>query len=249
MSISPRNAQLSNSKATLARLHAIDRTRRSKNRNAGNQFEGSLVRRLQAPAPFPNSKLVFLKYTGLHILFSDSIPVSNAFGIEQVYRLNSLYDPDLTNAGHQPYGYDTLCEFYRQYQVLGCFVEIQFRNPGANDVYGAFSVQTGQNTNSLTGANAGAVAERNNCIYKHIPLYTNGFVWKEYFPIHVIEGLPLRAFLGNVNYTALVGANPTFQSYLRIAISASGTTLRSSDVIVNLTFKARMFDITNVGQS
>lgn len=36
------------------------------------------------------------------------------------FNLNSLYDPNRTGIGHQPYGYDTLATMYNRYRVISC---------------------------------------------------------------------------------------------------------------------------------
>ena len=36
------------------------------------------------------------------------------------FNLNSIYDPDQTGLGHQPYGHDTLQSLYNRYRVIKC---------------------------------------------------------------------------------------------------------------------------------
>lgn len=36
------------------------------------------------------------------------------------FNLNSLFDPDRTGTGHQPYGFDQLSALYNRYRVYGC---------------------------------------------------------------------------------------------------------------------------------
>jgi hypothetical protein len=58
-------------------------------------------------------KYVTLKYYETHIR-SDVTTV----GSNQIYNLNSLYDPDRTGSGHQPYGFDQIASMYNRYRVL-----------------------------------------------------------------------------------------------------------------------------------
>ena len=41
------------------------------------------------------------------------------------FRLNSIFDPDLTGVGHQPYGHDTLQSIYNKYRVTKIDYEIR----------------------------------------------------------------------------------------------------------------------------
>ena len=46
------------------------------------------------------------------------------FRVDQVMKLNSLYDPDFTGGGHQPYLYDTMTATYANYRVYAASVKI-----------------------------------------------------------------------------------------------------------------------------
>ena len=41
------------------------------------------------------------------------------------FNLNSIYDPNSTGIGHQPYGFDTLATLYNRYRVISCGWRIQ----------------------------------------------------------------------------------------------------------------------------
>jgi len=43
----------------------------------------------------------------------------------QVFRANSLYDPDLTGTGHQPNGFDTLMQAYDHFTVLASKIRVR----------------------------------------------------------------------------------------------------------------------------
>lgn len=65
---------------------------------------------------------------------SDDLELSpgTAAAVGHVYRLNGLYDPDLTGSGNQPRGFDQYCNasggLYRNYTVLGARITVQFMN-------------------------------------------------------------------------------------------------------------------------
>lgn len=61
---------------------------------------------------FPNSKTVALRYVDNVILN----PTSSASAVN-VYRINSVFDPDYTGVGHQPMFHDNYASVYQKYRV------------------------------------------------------------------------------------------------------------------------------------
>lgn len=52
------------------------------------------------------------------------------FGLgTQIFRANSLYDPDFSGTGHQPNGYDTLLAAYNHYTVVRARITVTLRAP------------------------------------------------------------------------------------------------------------------------
>jgi len=47
------------------------------------------------------------------------------------YAVNGLYDPDVTSAGHQPLGFDTMMTYYEQYTVIASKITVTFVNSTA----------------------------------------------------------------------------------------------------------------------
>lgn len=69
------------------------------------------------------------------LIYSDTITLNPGAGtiVEHSFRLNSLYDPDLTSTGHQPRGFDQLMAFYQRYRVYGCKMDVCMLSPGTSD--------------------------------------------------------------------------------------------------------------------
>lgn len=63
---------------------------------------------------FPQEMKVKLRYV-------DSFPLTSTTGgiTSTTFRMNSLFDPDFTYTGHQPYGFDQWAALYTTYVVLG----------------------------------------------------------------------------------------------------------------------------------
>jgi len=71
------------------------------------------------PRPFPIRMVTTLKY-------AETISISSA--VVSVFNTNimcnSIYDPNVTGSGHQPYGHDTYSGLYNQYTVLKSFIKV-----------------------------------------------------------------------------------------------------------------------------
>lgn len=59
-------------------------------------------------------------------------PTTGGIPSEYVFRLNSLYDPDYTNIGHQPMGFDQIMPMYNHYTVIGIKATIIWSNHDPN---------------------------------------------------------------------------------------------------------------------
>jgi hypothetical protein len=76
---------------------------------------------------FPAQRNVSLAYVSRHRLTTSTGSVD-----VQQFRLNSLYDPDLTGAGHQPMGFDQWATYYNHYVVTKVAYEIEFVDTSSN---------------------------------------------------------------------------------------------------------------------
>lgn len=98
---------------------------------------------------FPDTYMCKLKY-------NDSYQLIGSLGGtgSQVFRANSLQDPDFTGIGHQPRFYDELQNVYGKYVVLACKCKVNWSNSSSTvpaDCIISFSVSdpTGSTYNSL----------------------------------------------------------------------------------------------------
>jgi hypothetical protein len=74
---------------------------------------------------FPDQLRCTLRYSDNGVQFTGSIAPAS-----QVYRANSLFDPDLTGSGSQPEYFDQLSAVYAQYCVQGARVKCELFNTG-----------------------------------------------------------------------------------------------------------------------
>lgn len=74
-----------------------------------------------AAAPVPRSKIVKFRYVSQIALN----PIVGTAAVH-VFRAASMFDPDLTGVGHQPYGHDQWKTFYEKYMVTGAILTATF---------------------------------------------------------------------------------------------------------------------------
>lgn len=79
-------------------------------------------------SPWPAFVIRRLKY-------SQRINIGSANPLSQtVFRANSIYDPDLTGGGHQPYGHDQIATQYATYFVLKSRIKVEFAPSAYNNI-------------------------------------------------------------------------------------------------------------------
>lgn len=88
----------------------------------------SIVRVLPSLGVIPQVSINTMKY-------SESFSITNTLGVynSYIYNLNSIFDPNRTGTGHQPYGHDTLATLYNRYLVTKCKWLIECQITSAND--------------------------------------------------------------------------------------------------------------------
>ncbi len=193
---------------------------------------------------------VKLRYCWQNGLSTPGIASLGTFGTEQVFRLNSLFDPDLTGTGHQPFGFDQLTPIYGRYAVQAVTLDIEFFSSNADDMICAFTVQSGQNTTSLAGSTIEAGIERQSVMVRQVPKNgDNRWKHSEMFPIHAIEGQVAGITLRDDAYQSVVTTSPANQCYLRLAAACSVTAGALVQAQVVITYHARMFDRVSMAQS
>lgn len=198
--------------------------------------------------PYMDCKFTYAESIGL---------ITGAAGIvtsQQSYNLNSLYDPDKTGVGHQPYYYDQLAVLYQRYKVKGCLVELEWLNPTEDGLNAIMMVQpSSQTVVSLNGFIASTLIERPQVVVRG--LESTGpqrMVIKQYFDIAALEGMTKLAFEGSAsdeycaNYNANPAATPTISLGISSANGVSGATMQCN---VRLTYYARVYERIQPNQS
>lgn len=198
---------------------------------------------------FPEQLFVKMRYTDFLSNSADNL--TGLTGSEQAWRLNSLFDPYFTGAGHQPLGFDQLTPIYSQYTVYRVDVQVRVCSYiGTGGVYLAINTRPSNSTYNLAGLkNAGEIQEQpNNTIMDGQILQT----WDQSFWINQVEGIPKSKVMNENNYSANVTTNPSNTPYLGIAVGTYTTPASSTNTIyyqVSFVFHARFWNQNPLAQS
>jgi len=106
--------------------------RRASKRPAMRRPRSNIVtvpRTISSSGGFPEKIITTLRYT-------EALSIANTGGVSgKVFRMNSLYDPNFTDTGHQPLYFDQYAAIYAKYRVLSSKIKVTF-SPSTSDTEG-----------------------------------------------------------------------------------------------------------------
>jgi len=234
------------------------KTYKRKTRKGYKPFKGKIVRSnrrygasaYDAPinSPFPRNKYVTLTYSDMN-----SITVTSGVPALKQYRLNSMYDPDLTGAGHKPRYFNSYLGAvsgdapYHKYRVFGALVTLRFYNQNTTAATIANCAMRGYPSAS-GGLPAGATADE----LRELPgtkvglltaMYSKPMcVLKKYYSIKRILGV--KDLRDEDDASAVYNANPTNQAYLDFAVYPIDQATTANYVVeVTIKYYAQLYEL------
>lgn len=209
-------------------------------------YKPSRPTRQSGRLPFGPSFMARLPYAGQITL---SAPASN-LSTNHIWLLNSLFDPDNTGFGHQPYQYDQLNLIYQRYRVHGCKVNVTFSDPAHDGLWVGIFIRTGTDTFTTNGAEITHLREIGRT--KLRPLNNTGkqvVNFSEYIPISAVFGVSRNEVAIEDNYSAPVQANPPNLAVLEVfSVSTTGV-VNACYCSVTFTYYTTLYDRIVQGQS
>lgn len=199
--------------------------------------------------PFPQIYRCKMIYASTHYLTSGSAGV---FGTEQIFRLSSLFDPDYSGSGRQPYCYDEIAVLYRKYLVNAIKVDVVISDPSEDGVVAGFLLQPSLGSLALTGRGVDEVREKPMCTTRVLNNTGSQVVkFSQFLTMSQIEGLKKAQWDTSQSiYGALTSANPSLTPYLRVACASDkGTTGASIYVKLKFTYYTQFYDRVAHGSS
>jgi len=197
----------------------------------------SLVNR--ALHPLPQRYITKMKYS--EVITTGAI--SGAYAMN----LNSIYDPNRTGVGHQPYAFDTLASLYNRYRVIACGYRLSV-SPTTNIPITLTAIPANQ---VLTTSTASEIRENPRAKYVVQNVGANVMVLsgKSYIPSLV--GRSKAQYMADDRYQAPVTSDPQEEAILNIATfnPSNDLALASTPVQVVMEYTVEFFDIKSLGQS
>lgn len=224
------------------------RTYRKKKINYGRRYNRynkkpvrRIYRRYKSSARYGSQGLPKIVYTKLNFCEVYSLSYTNPTVSNYAFRLNSIYDPDYTNIGKQPYMRDQFAALYGRYCVTGAKVKAYITtNTSAIDSI----VTMRANTSTSTIADLQLEIERGayrTVVTNERPGRLNG-----YYSIAKVWGTSKNKVLTDDLFSAQVGANPNNAVYLQVAFeSMDQSTSASIQVQLQVTYYVKFYDRTD----
>lgn len=144
-----------------------------------------------------------------------SLPAGHAF------RLNSLYDPDKTGAGHQVWGFDEIMPLYKFYRVIGARIRVDFTN---TDTIRSQVVALQVARQDTAVSDVGQLIEMGNCVHAVLAPQGSGgctktltlnFSPKKFFGK---EALTEEDFMGTIS------SNPAREAFAQALVQSADDT-------------------------
>lgn len=162
------------------------------------------------------------------------------------FKINDLYDPNYTGAGHQPRGFDQLAYFYNMYRVHACKVTVRAQISTANiEFYAGIYLHT----TTTTVGDLTDVSELKNSFYK-VGNNEKPVIVSRYANIANLAGKSKYVIKADDKYSAATNASPAELIYATIfAQAVDQTTSIGLNLIVELTFFSEFNEPKALGDS
>lgn len=200
------------------------------------------VLRNNALQPIPQRYITTMKY-------AECYAPGNASG-QAPWRinLNSIFDPNRTGTGHQPYGHDTFQTLYNRYRVVSCsYVITVYSSQGATLQVAALPANE-----EFAAVNISEYRENPRCKYMVQGTGAPVKFLKGKVNIPSLFGRSKSQYMADDRYQAQFGASPSELAILNInSQQIDESSIANAGVTYQLTlkYKVELFDVKNLGQS
>lgn len=187
--------------------------------------------------PIPQRFITKMKY-------SEYVDTGSLTG-QYSFNMNSLFDPNRTGIGHQPYGYDTLATLYNRYRVVSCGWRIQL----AGDASSAFVLTSLPANEIVTSTSISEMRENPRCKYIQQNPGSAALTLHGKCSLPSLMGRTKSQYMSDDRYSANVGVSPAELAILNLQTANTADGIVGTKLQVLLEFTVEWFDIKNLAQS
>jgi len=205
----------------------------------GTGFQSNVLVPRGLSSPFPAQRVANLRYC-------TAIELNGAAGAiaKHFFRANSLFDPDLTGGGHQPYGFDQLAAIYNHYEVQRAFITVECQPAGLGLTSGQCIIGIVPSDDGTITNDMDTIREQKDSRWTSVDSYGKGRVSHYYdkryqFP-HNFQAL-----------TADVGSSPTEVHTFCVYSTPFSAGIDPGIVycLVTIDYTAKFWETKDLGQS
>ncbi len=149
------------------------------------------------------------KYATLVYAEAYSNSVATTAGFQQTLNLNSLFDPNRTGAGHQPYGFDQLAALYNRYRVLSAHWKVTYGSSTGTMMLVTVPVNGLLQASISNQATYETAVESPFAIMKTQSSGAPAVVFEGTMSLNVLNGVTKTEYLADDRFEAAVTASPT----------------------------------------
>lgn len=186
--------------------------------------------------PIPQRYICKMKY-------AEDVTTDGLTGMYR-FRLNSVFDPNLTGVGHQPYAFDQLATLYNRYRVISCGWRITSPSSTANRQVGAIP-----SNEAVSFATFAELKENPRAKYVTQMLGGDAQLIRGKVYIPSLVGRTKQQYMADDRYQAEVTSNPAEAAVLNILAANQTGIPVASDVNIILEYTVEFFDVKPLTQS
>lgn len=190
----------------------------------------------KALQPIPQRYICKMKY-------AEDVTSDALFGLYR-FNLNSIWDPNRTGTGHQPYAFDTLASLYNRYRVISCGYRITSPSSSATRQVGCIPTNE-----PVTFATFAELKENPRSKYVTQMPGGNTQVIKGKVYIPSLVGRTKSQYMADDRYQALTTTDPNELAILNIFTANQLGAAQQADINVLLEYTVEFFDIKPLAQS
>lgn len=189
-------------------------------------------------------KFITMKYSDEY-----SFSLATITGSSQIMNLNSLFDPDRSGVGHQPYGYDTITPLYSRYRVWSAHWKVTF-HASTSGYYVVVLPSNGNLATAITNQASFTLAcESPRAVVRSQSTGAQSVVLTGRIDLNELNGTTIEEYKGDDRFQAQNNASPSEILLLNIGAYNQNTGSIPVDFIVEMWYECEWHDPIMQAQS